>query len=261
MMRSFTVLLWSSLKVVRHLVTAGVLNRWRESRFGPLWVLFNPFSSLLIYWFIFKNFMGRGDKLYLSYLCVGLLLWHMLKTALDIGISTLPYKIQALKNFSFRPLLFNISWVIEYYGYYLTAMVLLIGISFFNPFLDLTWQGFILSLPAQMIWLVATSALVHLLSLLNVILRDVKFIVDFAFRLLFLMTPILYRSESISTLSMVNEWNPLYYLMRPFYLSYDLIEGDYFTALVQSFCVAFIILIFSMVAEFKIGRKVYQYEH
>ena len=233
-----------NLRLLYILVRAGAQNRWRESSLGPCWVIINPIVTLSVHWFVFKHFFSQGSYDYFSYLIAGFLPWLFMKGALDIGVSTLPFKLQALKNCSASSFLYNTAGVCEYFLHLPLCYIILSIISYQIGEGSMNLSFFIYSLPSLIILMISTITLVHIFSLCHTIYRDTKYILDFLLRFVLLLTPIFYYPDQIKSLRQFLKYNPFYYLIKPFHLALNNDYSGWIDALLQSSVVmTFLILI------------------
>lgn len=197
---------------MKFLVIALLKTRMHESLLGLLWVLVNPIVMFIVHLLIFQNiFIKEGG--YALYLFTGFMPWLFIKISHDIGVSTLSYKLKALKSLPLTVRTYNFSSVLENYTYFLIIWIM--GSMYFLIIKDITFSFFIYSLLCHIPLIIFTCTSVHLFALLNVHLKDIKHILDFILKIFFLFTPILYSPSYLKDYHWSLYLNPIYYLIRP----------------------------------------------
>lgn len=235
---------------VKALLYAHLLERSHDSLLGLLWVLVNPLIMFLVHFFILKNIFTAKSN-YALYLFTGFMPWFFIKISHDMGVSTLSYKLKALKNLPFKACAYNFSSVLENYLYFLIIWSL--GSLYFVVMGKVTLWSFLYSYLFHIPLILFTCASVHLFSLLNVHLRDVKHILDFALKIMFLLTPILYFPSYLKDYQYLFYLNPFFHLLKPFH-SLGAAEGS---GLITSFMTSFLMIIITFFFEKKLNRNLF----
>jgi ABC-type polysaccharide/polyol phosphate export permease len=92
------------------------------------------------------------------------------------------------------------------------------------------------------------TALVVILTTLNVLFRDLKFVSSFILSLLFYLTPIFYPARYIPiNFQFILDYNVFYYLLKPFQiLSSSFLVVDFFQSLLGALSVSIILIIIAI---------------
>jgi ABC-type polysaccharide/polyol phosphate export permease len=188
---------WSYRGLIGNLAQRELKSRYKRSVLGWLWSLLNPASTLLIYTVVFGTIMrieppiaGNGTtKSFALFLFSALVVWNFFSSVLTGSMGALLGAGGLLKKVYFPPEcppIANALTVLTQTA--LEAIILLVVLAFVG---NLSWT--VVFFP----YLVAMLALFSLgiglvLSLLNVYMRDINYLVSIGLNLLFYGTPIIY---------------------------------------------------------------------
>jgi ABC-type polysaccharide/polyol phosphate export permease len=190
-----------------------IRQRYRRSTLGPFWITISMGVMIAGLAVLYAGLLRQPIHDYLPYLASGLIVWGLLSTVLIEGcmafIATgelIKQQASPLSIHVFRMLWRNI--IIFFHNMVIYALILLI----LWTSLPATW---ILGLFGLIIVSINGFWIGLLLGLVSLRFRDIPQIVASGVQLLFFMTPIIWRPEQIpQNLSMIVDWNPLYYLVE-----------------------------------------------
>lgn len=209
LLRQMSTLFWQ-------LVRLDIRTRYFSSRLGLLLVVAQPLALLMIYSWVFGDLMQlkhSQSEYFSEYLLAGLIVFNALIEVLNRAPSLIPERRELLLN---TPLpVFIIPWIPVASSLVLEAisvLMLLVWMSTqdFNPFIALMCY-----LPWLLIRLLWSSAGAMLLSVLGVVIPDLRQVISPLMGILLLISPIFYRLEQVPTpwQSTLN-WNPLTHLVQ-----------------------------------------------
>lgn len=198
------------------LVKRSLFGKYKNSALGFLWNFVTPAISILIFYIVFENFMGRGIPYYWAYLCIGMFPFSFMNTNLIGGASNItsnggmikkiyfPRELLPLSQVSYSLIIFLIAYCIVF------IMIILTGFP-------LHLRGMI-ALPLIIITMFLFSfGTILLTSAISVYLRDFEYFIAAFARVLFWVTPIFYTVDSVTgILSNLIWFNPLTYYVVSF---------------------------------------------
>jgi lipopolysaccharide transport system permease protein len=172
--------------------------RYRGSRLGILWSLFNPLVYMVIYSVVFTQFIRfpiQGAT-YAVYLLSGLLVWNFFSQAMIGSVNSILGNATVVKKVAFSWVLLPVSSVISALINYLISLVLLVPVLLYFH----SGVGFpLLVLPLLVVIVfVLAMGLGLLVAASNVYFRDVEYLLNIALQLGFFLTPIIYSLEAIT---------------------------------------------------------------
>jgi ABC-type polysaccharide/polyol phosphate export permease len=179
--------------------------RYRAQALGILWSLLNPLVTMAILTVIFTRFVPLNIPDYPVYLLIGFVIWQWVANALPPATQTFVIHADVIKRTVFPRHLLPVAAVLSYgVNFAMEASLVLLLAAIFP-------HAFRLS-PALLLVPVILAVLMALLvgvtlatSVLNVIYRDVNYLVSTTLTLLYWLTPIIYRvPERYRDLAYVN---------------------------------------------------------
>ena len=205
--------LWHFRELVYFLIWRDIKVRYKQTALGATWAIIQPFLTMVV----FTIFFGKLAKIpsdnvpYPIFSYTGLLPWGLFVKALtDTGHSLVAHRAMITKIYFPRlviPFASVLSGVVDF-G---LAFIVLIGMMiYYNNVPGSTYQisltPAVLTLPLFLILALVTALGVGLwLSALNVIYRDINYILPFLTQFWLFITPIAYPSSMIP-----KKWQLLY---------------------------------------------------
>jgi lipopolysaccharide transport system permease protein len=205
--------LWHFRELIYFLIWRDIKVRYKQTALGAAWAIIQPFCTMVV----FTIFFGKLAKVpsdnvpYPIFSYVGLLPWGLFTKALtDAGHSLVSNRAMITKVYFPRlviPLASVLSGVVDFF----LAFIVLVGMMFYYHYapegvyqLHLTPAVF--TLPLFLVLALITALGVGLwLSALNVIYRDINYILSFLTQFWLFITPIAYPSSMIP-----KKWQLLY---------------------------------------------------
>ncbi len=189
--------IWSYRGLIGNLAQRELRSKYKRSFLGWSWSLINPAASLLIYTVVFGTVLrvepptGGNGRLqsFALFLFAGLLIWNFFNSVVLGSMSALIGAGPLLKKVYFPPECPPIATMLTVLAQ--TGLESLILILAFVIAGNVSWTFFLFPFLLLLLSLF-TIGLGLILSLVNVYLRDVSYLVAIAMSLLFYGTPIIY---------------------------------------------------------------------
>ncbi|MGE5444128.1 MAG: ABC transporter permease [Ignavibacteriales bacterium] len=185
-----------NLDLIWHLVKRDFSLRYKRSTLGILWSLVLPLAQLLVLIFIFQIVVPLHIDSYPAFLFTALLPWTWFSTCLSSAGGLFNNNRDLVWQPNFQPANLIIINMLSNFLLLLIALpILFILLVLYGRPLTLS----LIFLPSVMlIQGILIVGLDLIIATQNVFYRDVEHIVEIALMLLFYMTPVFYRSQSIS---------------------------------------------------------------
>jgi lipopolysaccharide transport system permease protein len=209
--------LWRYRELVYFLIWRDLKVRYKQTALGASWAIIQPFVTMVV----FSIFFGRLAKIpsdgipYPIFTYTALLPWGLFSKALtDAGRSLVANRTMITKVY-FPRLAIPLSSVLSGVADFAIAFIVLVGmILYYNYAPNQTYQVVItpafFTLPLFLLLALVTALGVGLwLSALNVIYRDVNYVLLFLTQVWFFSTPITY------SVSMIPDRAQLLYALNP----------------------------------------------
>lgn len=197
------------------LTIADIKGRYRNTFAGFIWVMFNPILMFLVHSLVFKHILKINVDRYFVFLLSGLLPWIFMTSAINQTAHLFITYRDVLMSFQINPLALLFSKLADNFINFIIPFCALFIFVLFKE--DVSLEG-IIFLPLNMFLMLAmTLALNVFISTLQVFFRDIQYIVQFAFSVLYFLTPIFYPEEMIpEAYRPIVDLNPFYAVIKPF---------------------------------------------
>ena len=213
----------------RHLLSAMVkkefILNYRQTILGPVWLLFQPLLTLIVYVFVFGKLMGvstsRSIPPVLFYFS-GIVLWNFFSDSFSSISNTFRDHIYLYSKVYFPRLILPLSILSTNFLRFLIQLALLIILLVYY----VTFQHYtiiiglqLLCLPLAFLGIAFTSLGVGLIAaLLTAKYRDIANLIGIVLRLLMFVTPVLYSLATVNNqfkwIILINPLTPLFELFR-----------------------------------------------
>jgi lipopolysaccharide transport system permease protein len=197
--------LWQYRELLYFLVWRDIKVRYKQTVLGASWAVLQPFLTMVVFSIFFGRLAGMpSDGLpYPLFAYTALLPWQLFSYALSESGNSLISNQRLISKVYFPRLTVPLAAVLAGLVDFAIAFVVLLGMMVFY---GIAPTARILILPFFILLALLTALAVGLwLSALNVIYRDVRYVIPFLTQFWLFLTPIAYPS------SLVPEW------LRPFY--------------------------------------------
>jgi homopolymeric O-antigen transport system permease protein len=199
--------LWVYRELIYFLTWRDLKVRYKQTALGAAWAILQPFLSMVVFSIFFGNLLNvpSSGVPYPIFSYTALLPWGLFSNALsDAGRSLVTNRAMITKIY-FPRMAIPLSSVLSGLVDFAIAFVVLLGML---VYFDISLTLRILTLPFLLLLALVTALGVGLwLSALNVVYRDVGYIIPFLTQFWFYATPIVYSVEIIP-----EKWRTLYAL-------------------------------------------------
>jgi ABC-type polysaccharide/polyol phosphate export permease len=248
-----------SLLKIYTLTIADMKGRYRNTFAGVLWVMFSPILMFLVHSLVFKHILKLNVDRYFVFLLAGLLPWIFITSTIQQNASVFLTKREVLLSFQINPLSVLFSKILDNFFNFI--------IPFFGLFFVLlAYDDFhpvgLAFLPLNIFMLFAMTVSLNIfVATLQVFFRDMEYIVQFLFSILFFLTPIFYPEELIpDKFKMIVTFNPIYAVIKPLQKSLWKFDQELLNqALVNSFIFTISISLISYLIWRKKKNELYLY--
>jgi lipopolysaccharide transport system permease protein len=199
--------LWRYRELIYFLTWRDLKVRYKQTALGAAWAILQPFLSMVVFSIFFGGLLkvSSGDVPYPIFSYTGLLPWIMFSKALTNASRSLVVNRNMITKVYFPRMVIPMSPIFASMVDFVIAFVILLGMMFFYR---ITPTTAVWTLPLFIILALVTALGVGLwLSSLNVIYRDIGYILPFLTQLWFYVTPIVYSATIVP-----EQWRILYAL-------------------------------------------------
>ncbi len=184
-------------EILYFLALKEIKVRYKMSSLGFLWAIVLPFGQMVILSFVFSMVMRFDIEAYPVFLMVGLLPWTYFSMVVHGTIASIPDNANLVKKVYFPRVLLPIASGISIMFDFSISLVVLVPMLWFfdRPFsISILFLPLVLVLQAIM-----AIGLSLILSGLNVLYRDVRYIKDLLLMIGFYASPVFYSIELVNT--------------------------------------------------------------
>ena len=202
--------LMRSLQVVWVLTRSDFRARYRAQALGVFWSLISPLVMMAIMSLVFTQVFRTSAAHFPVFLLIGLLVWEWIANGISASTQVFVANADVIKRTVFAREMLPVAAVLSHgINFLIAGSMLLVFVPIFPGAFRLT--------PALLLIPVLLGLLVVLMvgiglatSVLNVIYRDVAYLVNTALLLLYWLTPVIYPLDVIpQPYRWVLAWNPL----------------------------------------------------
>jgi len=191
--------LWAYRELLFFLAWRDVLVRYKQAVLGVAWAVLQPLLTMVVFTVVFNRLLGvqspDSDTPYAVFSYSGLLPWQFFAGALARSGVSLVSNAGLLTKVYFPRLVIPLSAVIAGLVDLAISFVVLLGLMAAYGLFP-TWN--IVFLPLFVILALATALAVSLwLSALNVLYRDVQYVIPFLVQLWMFISPVIYAIDEI----------------------------------------------------------------
>lgn len=171
--------------------------RYRKPFLGFFWMLIIPFCTALVYKVLFSDFMGaqNGPYPFFVYLITAILPWNYFASSIQSSARSIIDSKNIINQISFPKYLLPVSIVLANLINFLPSLLVLLG---FIVAFHIKIPILIIFLPV--IILIQTGLIIGLsllVSALQVVYRDVEYVIQVMLMVFFFLTPAVYPLEEV----------------------------------------------------------------
>jgi len=189
--------LWRQRELLFVFAWRNILVRYKQTAFGIAWAILQPFFLMIVFT-LFFNRLGNAQSNGIPYPIfsyAGLLPWTFFSTSVTQSSLSLVSNSNLLRKIYFPRLIIPISTVVTSLVDFAVASSLLAGMMIYYGVYPVPLR--LLALPALLLLAIATALGVGLwLSSLNVLYRDVQYVVPFLVQAWLFATPAVYVAKT-----------------------------------------------------------------
>jgi ABC-type polysaccharide/polyol phosphate export permease len=196
------------------LLRRNLFGKYKNSALGFLWNFITPAVSILLFYIVFENFMGRGIPHFWAYLCIGMFPFSFMSSNLIGGASNITSNGGLIKKMYFPREILPLSQVAYTLIVFFIAYSIVLLLMLFTGF-PLSSDG-ILALPLIILTMFVFSfGTILFTSAISVYYRDFEYFITAFARILVWVTPTFYLSSSLTGILSKLIWlNPLTYYVE-----------------------------------------------
>lgn len=204
-----------SLLKIYTLALSDMKGRYRNTLAGFVWVMFNPILMFIVHSLVFKYILNLQVPRYFVFLLSGLLPWIFVTSAINQTAHAFITQRDVLLSFQISPLSILGSRLIDNFINFIIPFFALLAFVVSQETVDLNGIWFA---PLNMLLLfLMTLGLNILVSTSQVFFRDIQYIAQFIFNILYFLTPIFYPASLVpESLKFILDLNPVYAVIKPF---------------------------------------------
>lgn len=195
--------LWRYRELIYFLTWRDLKVRYKQTALGAAWAILQPFITMVVFSIFFGGLLRVGSEglPYPVFSYTALLPWGIFAKSLTDAGRSLVLNRNMITKIYFPRLVIPLSSVLASVVDFLIAFVVLVGMmAYYNIFggYNIVPNNAVLLLPLFILLALATALGVGLwLSALNVVYRDIGYILPFLTQLWFYITPIVYSSSEV----------------------------------------------------------------
>ncbi|MBX9766757.1 MAG: ABC transporter permease [Bdellovibrionales bacterium] len=205
-------------KQVQILTLSNLKSRYRRTIAGFFWVLINPLVLFGVQAFVFSKVLKIDVPHFPVFLLSGLIPWIFISQSCEMVTPVLSNSGAMIRAFPAHPLIYVASQLFDNaINFFLTFAMILF------PVLILTDQfshGLWFTVFPLATLVVGVLGLTSLLAMLQVFLRDTRYVISFVLSVFFFLTPIFYPVENLPEMARpLVRLNIFYILIEPIRIS------------------------------------------
>lgn len=189
---------WDYRELLYFFTWRDIKVRYKQTVLGAAWAILQPFLIMVVFSIFFGRLAGMpsDDIPYPLFSYSGLVIWTFFANGVSLSSNSMIAEANTLKKIYFPRILIPISAVSSGIIDFVLAFVVLIGMMIFygvSPSIRILW------LPLLLVLAFITALGVGLwFSAMNVIFRDVRYVVPFVIQFWLFATPIAYSSSLLT---------------------------------------------------------------
>ncbi len=215
---------WTSRRVWWFTATARTKARFSRTFLGSFWLGLSNLLSIAILAVVYGTvFKVTNFNEYVLYLGTGLVLWNSLSMAIGSSPNLFESNAQHIHNTNLHPMFYTLEeWAFQLQTFFQSLFLVLIALSYYEHrlFINLI----------TVCWLPVLNFLIFLywlpllICLLGARFRDLYQLVPILMQLMFLLSPILFKKQSLGALQWTADFNPIYRVLS--LVRHSLVSGN-----------------------------------
>ncbi|MGL5417386.1 MAG: ABC transporter permease [Clostridium sp.] len=194
-----------------------LMSDMKDTRLGVLWKIINPLIQIFTFWFAFGLGIRNGKPVngvdYFEWMIVGLIVWFFISPSLISGVKSIHSKTNVITKMKFPTSILPITAVLKELYNHLFMLLITIILLVLRGNIPSTYNLQIIYYLFCAISFAISMNMV--ISVLNMITRDVSKIVSACMRMLMYLTPILWTMDNLPQwIQNIMRLNPIYYIVE-----------------------------------------------
>ncbi len=216
--------------LAQEIIRKNVKLQYRNSFLGIFWTFLQPLLTMIVLVFIFGTIFGKsndGVVCYPVFLLTGRLLYEFFTQSTKRAMRSIRLSASVIQKVYVPKYIYPLSNVLStFVTFCISLLVLVVVMGFFlikGGYPDLRLSPYIfLSIVPILILCVLCIGAGLILSVLNVFFKDIEYIYDVVCMMLFYVTPVMYKLDTLhksgmnSTVMRILMLNPLYSIIEMF---------------------------------------------
>ncbi len=189
--------LWDYRELFYFLTWRDIKVRYKQTAFGAAWAVLQPFATMVVFSLFFGSLAGisSGGTPYPVFAFAALVPWTFFATAVALAGNSLVEQERILAKVYFPRLIVPTAAVLACLVDFAIAFVVLVAMMLAYGIVP---SAAILTLPLFVVLAAAAALAVGLwLSALNVLYRDVRYVIPFLLQLWLFVSPVAYPSSLV----------------------------------------------------------------
>jgi len=189
--------LWSFRELLSALTIREIKVRYKQTLLGAAWAILQPASLTIIFTIVFGIFLkvSSGALPYPIFAYSALLPWTFFSNAVTFGALSVVNNGSLVSKIYFPREVLPISSVgAALFDFAMAAMVFIIMIAFYKVSLTSNIVYLFIIIPSI---LFLTTGISMILATLNVLFRDIKFVVPLALQIWLYISPVIYSFDQV----------------------------------------------------------------
>jgi ABC-2 type transport system permease protein/lipopolysaccharide transport system permease protein len=189
-----------------------ILQRYRRSVLGPFWVTASTAAMVVALGVLYAKLFDQRIDDFIPFFCAGLLVWNLIASYLTEGGTLFTGSESYIKQIRlpFSMYVYRSSWakvIIFAHNF-----IIYIGVLIYFHI----WPGFIslLAIPGLMLVVLNGTIVSFTIGIVSARFRDIPQLINSIVQMLFFLTPIFWKPESLRGHAYVTDFNPFFHLIE-----------------------------------------------
>ena len=199
--------------------TSRTRARFARTTLGSFWLGFSNLLSISTLGFVYGTVFKVNDfRAYFVYLGIGLVVWNTISSAICMAPNLFSNNSSNIKNMNLKPLFYTLEeWSFQIQTFFQSFILVFSVLLFFKPILLI--NIFTASWLPMLNFILFIYWFPLLLCLLSIRYTDLAQLVPIVMQIVFLISPILYRKESLGNIKWITDINIFYRILDPLRVS------------------------------------------
>lgn len=196
-MQNWICELWQYRELFLAFVIKEIKIRYKQTLFGFAWAILQPAALTLIFTLVFSIFLNvdSGRIPYPVFAYSALLPWSFFTSAISFGSLSVVNNSSLVTRVYFPREIMPLSSIgAAFFDFLIAFLIFIILLIFYKVPIN---TNILYILPITFAILVLTSGISLILTALNVLFRDIRFIIPLALQVLMYLTPIVYSVDQV----------------------------------------------------------------